>query len=609
VPAPPRVALEPDVVGEVEAGRPACSTRLAGALLVLLAFVLPFEAPLFALGPLQITSVELALYAMLGAWGLAVALDMARGRSSWRDGMTAWRGDPLVQAAALWPGVLLASALAAPSYRAAALKFALRSTSGVLVFFAARTLARSPLVARRVSLSLLAGALVSAASALVDGLVPGADFWTLFRASGFGTFGLQRASGVFAYPTIGAMYWEAAVPIAAIAPLLGRGQHVRRAWSGVALALLASAGLFAAILASATRAGLAGAAVSCGALLGLGWRAGTWLRRTCAAVLGVLVLTSWLVVSATGSGSLLGQRLRWWQDDTWFRADFLVEGGPATVRVGQRFTVPLRLRNTGALGWRNRGARPFRVAYHWEPVDRASTVGDYEGLRTDLPADVPPGGSIEVLAVARGPALPGDYRLRWDLLEEQVTWFSDRGNPTPTQPVVVEAEVDEAPSPQVSAASARPLPPRAPAFAPRPALWRSALVLWRGRPLLGIGPDNFRRRYEQVIGLDANGQPYTDTRIHANNFYLETLADLGLVGLAALGWLTFALLRALRLLSASGRLAGLACGLAAGAFFVHGAVDYFLEFTPLFGLFWMLLGLTAAHAEGLSPGGPRDSRR
>ena len=77
-------------------------------------------------------------------------------------------------------------------------------------------------------MSLLAGALVSAASALVDGLVPGADFWTLFRASGFGTFGLQRASGVFAYPTIGAMYWEAAVPIAAIARAMSARPSTRK---------------------------------------------------------------------------------------------------------------------------------------------------------------------------------------------------------------------------------------------------------------------------------------------------------------------------------------------------------------------------------------------
>jgi hypothetical protein len=609
VSVPPSVAVEVSVAGEREAGRAGLAHRVAGWLLVLLAFVLPFEAPLFRLGPLQITSVELVLYGTLAAWGLAVALDLPRSGSSLRGLQGALRAEPLGQGAALWALVLFASALAAPSFRAEALKFALRSTSGVLVFFAARTLARSPTVARRVSVSLLAGALVSATSALVEGLGEGTDLWMLFRASSFGTLGLRRASGVFAYPTIGAMYWEAAVPMAVLVPLLARGPTERRAWNGVAVALLGSAWLFAAILASATRAALAGAAMSCVALIGLGWRSGRWLRRTGTAVLCVLFLTSWLAVSATSSGALLGQRLRWWQDDAWFRAEYTSEGGPLAVRAGQALTVPLRLRNTGTLPWKSGGARPVRLGCHWYPAGRVLTVGDYEGTRTDLPADVPPGSALELIATVRSPELPGTYRLRWDLVEEHVTWFSERGIPMPAQSVIVESTSEGPPRLPVSAASSRPLAERSAESAPRRTLWRSALVLWRGHPLLGVGPDNFRRRYEEVIGLDPNGQAYTDTRIHANSFYLETLADLGLAGAAVLAWLGLSLLRALRDLSASGRLAGLGWGLAAAAFFVHGLVDYFLEFTPLFGLFWMLLGLTAACAEGPPPGALRGSRR
>jgi hypothetical protein len=603
VPGPPRRSLDADVAGAPEADPAGLAHRVAGGLLVLLAFVLPFEAPLFRLGPLQITSVELTLYAMLASWGGAVAWDVVRRRSSWRDAAAVLRRDPVALGAALWGAVLFTSAVGAPSYRAAALKFALRSASGILAFFAARALARSPDVARRVSLALVAGALASAASALVDWLAPGAEVWMLFRASSFDTFGLERASGVFAYPTIGAMYWEAAVPLAVVAPsLLLQGRWtLRRAWVGGVFAVIASGSLFAAILASATRAGLAGAAVSCAALVGLGWRSGSWLPRTGAAVLGALALTSWFAVSGTGSGSLLAQRMRWWQDDRWFRAEYEIEGAPPSVHVGKTFAVPLRLRNTGTVVWRSTGMRPFRIGSHWEPADRPATVGDYEGLRTDLPADVLPGAAVDVLAAARGPALPGAYRLRWDVLEEQVTWFSERGNAMAAQSLIVEDKEEGAPPLEVTAADAEPMTVTAPPGAPRRALWRAALVLWRGRPLLGIGPDNFRRRYQDVIGLAPNGRPYTDTRIHANNLYLETLADLGLAGIAVLAWLTFSLLRALRDLSAAGRLAGLGCGLAAGAFFVHGGVDYFLEFTPLFGLFWVVLGLTAAHAQALRP--------
>ena len=186
-----------------------------------------------------------------------------------------------------------------------------------------------------------------------------------------------------------------------------------------------------------------------------------------------------------------------------------------------------------------------------------------------------------------------------------MAWFSDLGNATGDQRVdVAKAERSE------------PFPPsrlivhatRPPTVPPRPALWRAAIALWRSRPVLGVGPDNFRRRYEAILSPAPDGKPYTDTRIHANNLYFETLADLGVAGMLALAWMAMALGRLLVAHRAAGGLLGLATGVAAGAFFVHGALDYFLEFTPLFGLFWILLGLAAASALG-APATPahRDS--
>ncbi len=87
----------------------------AEALLILLAASLPFEVRLFGLGPLQITTVELALYAMLAAWGTAVAIEMLRGRWSWRVALALLRRDRMARAAALWAVVLFASAAVAPS--------------------------------------------------------------------------------------------------------------------------------------------------------------------------------------------------------------------------------------------------------------------------------------------------------------------------------------------------------------------------------------------------------------------------------------------------------------------------------------------------------------
>jgi putative inorganic carbon (HCO3(-)) transporter len=129
-------------------------------------------------------------------------------------------------------------------------------------------------------------------------------------------------------------------------------------------------------------------------------------------------------------------------------------------------------------------------------------------------------------------------------------------------------------------------------------LWGAALRLIETRPLLGVGPDNFRHLYGAQLGLET-----WDERVQANNLYLELLADTGLLGLAAFLWLILApLAEAVRAMRAppirtptSYWLLG--CCLGVLAFLVHGLLDSFLAFTPTALLFWMLLamipGLTA----------------
>src|SRR5258706_310678 len=83
---------------------------------------------------------------------------------------------------------------------------------------------------------------------------------------------------------------------------------------------------------------------------------------------------------------------------------------------------------------------------------------------------------------------------------------------------------------------------------------------------------NCLHAYPAVLSRAPNGEPYRDPRIHANNLYLETLADLGLAGIAALAAIALALFGLVRRHYAAGRLAGLGCGVAAGVFFVHGGL-------------------------------------
>jgi hypothetical protein len=419
--------------------RVSAAERLARGLLVVFALALPFETPLFRAGPLQITTVELALYAMLAVWGFGVGLDVLVGRTRPRAALAELFHEGIARAALAWVAVLFASAVVAPSYRAAALKFALRSLSGVLAFFAARALARSPGVGRHVLLALVAGGVVSAGTALVEWVAPGsATAFRVFHDGTFGAFGLPRASGVFGYPTIGAMYWEAMVPLVLVAPFVGSvPSGTRFVRAGVGLAVVA---LFGAILASATRSALVGAAFACGTLAILGRRPRPGLSGAAATALGALAVMSLVALRPGDSASPFGQRLRWWNDDRWYGVAYELPRAPLAVRCGEVFEVPVTLRNTGHLAWQRSGAQPTRLAYHWilDPGGTApSRLVEFEGRRTPLGDDVPPGGAARVVGVVRAPGVAGSYRLAWDLVQENVTWFSERGNATAEQPVEV----------------------------------------------------------------------------------------------------------------------------------------------------------------------------
>jgi O-antigen ligase len=174
-------------------------------------------------------------------------------------------------------------------------------------------------------------------------------------------------------------------------------------------------------------------------------------------------------------------------------------------------------------------------------------------------------------------------------VQEEITWFSWKKTPQAlTQLAVTGPRVANVQS------AAERTKFRVP-FAPlgRLTLWRAALLIAQDYPLLGIGPDNFRRQFGTYVGLAR-----WDTNIHANNLYLEWLADGGVLGLAAFLWLGWRLLR-----TAGGQVqrAGqsesrwiwqLALTASLLTWFVHGLFDYFYEFTPTYVAFWLVAGLT-----------------
>jgi O-Antigen ligase len=534
--------------------------RWAFVALAGFALALPFELrePLFSVGPIAVTNVELLAYLALGLWALA------RPRA---------RRTPLHWAALAWTLALLVSAALAPQHGAASLKFAARQIGGVALFCAAADLLSGPgqrLLALSAAYS--AAAVLSGLAGLAETAWPGAALalgW--FKAQPSLVDGVLRASGTLEYANLAAMSWAMALPMTVA--LSARGGRWRILY-GVGALVLAQA-----LVSSASRAGLLAALLAL-AGMALGSRGAPRGLRA-AAVLGLVALTGLASWAATGHGSL-ALRLREREDRAWFEAAVQVVEAPA-LEAGRASTLRLRARNAGRLRWWSAGEHALSIGYAWRDAP-----GNQVRVAAPLPRDVEPGESLELEATLVAPPTPGRHRLRWLLTGAGVAWLA--GNGEGNDLVVEVRPAHEGLVPES--------PPAAPALAlqaqpTRPELWRAGLALWREHPLFGVGPDNFRRLYSRQLGPRA-----LDERVHANSLYVEVLASLGLSGVASLLAVLAAVAvsgaRALRASEPGTRLAAAGALWGLAAFWVHGVFDYGLEATPIYGGFWLLAGVLAA---------------
>lgn len=112
---------------------------------------------------------------------------------------------------------------------------------------------------------------------------------------------------------------------------------------------------------------------------------------------------------------------------------------PAWMPPDEVQQVDLQLRNTGSRPWPAGGRTPVHLAYTWFTADGRPSE-PLDTFRTLLPGDVPPGGTVTLRGIPfRTPAALGNYLLRWDLVEEGVTWFFRQGAP----PLEVPMEISD----------------------------------------------------------------------------------------------------------------------------------------------------------------------
>jgi hypothetical protein len=130
--------------------------------------------------------------------------------------------------------------------------------------------------------------------------------------------------------------------------------------------------------------------------------------------------------------------------DAAFKAQITLPDAPAKLRAGQKETIQVRVRNASDVFWWSRGGEinersdnHFYIAAgnRWLKPD-GTLVTDMDG-RYGISKDLKPGEENEIPLAVTAPKEPGEYLLEVDLVQEQVSWFSDKGSPTARHKVTV----------------------------------------------------------------------------------------------------------------------------------------------------------------------------
>jgi len=95
---------------------------------------------------------------------------------------------------------------------------------------------------------------------------------------------------------------------------------------------------------------------------------------------------------------------------------------PTVAKIGSVFHCAVRVRNRGAFDLSSAGAQPVLLSYHWR---KDGEIIEFEGIRSTLPIDLPPGRELTAVLEIRAPLKDGAYELQVLPLQEFVRWHDE----------------------------------------------------------------------------------------------------------------------------------------------------------------------------------------
>lgn len=127
--------------------------------------------------------------------------------------------------------------------------------------------------------------------------------------------------------------------------------------------------------------------------------------------------------------------------DSAFKAELNPIDPPTKMRTGEKQVVQVTVRNTSPNLWPALGEADGKFAItlrnRWLDSNGKKVINDLDG-GTILPEDLPAGGNVNLTITVTAPKTPGQYQLEFDMVQEQVNFFHDRGS----QPADVNISVE-----------------------------------------------------------------------------------------------------------------------------------------------------------------------
>ena len=124
-----------------------------------------------------------------------------------------------------------------------------------------------------------------------------------------------------------------------------------------------------------------------------------------------------------------------------YKAALSFAARPGPMRAGETKTIQVRVKNVSPVFWKVRGDGAdnkyyIAVGNRWFQADGMTLITSMDG-RIGLPENLAPGQETTATLLIKAPQEPGEYVLDLDLVQEQVTWFHERGSETVKTKVTV----------------------------------------------------------------------------------------------------------------------------------------------------------------------------